>query len=60
MEKKVYIIIESKSEDYHGRYDTIISVHADYQLAMDKCDRLKKQNYNPNIEYCVDTYEITS
>ena len=46
MEKKVYIIIESKSEDY--------------QLAMDKCDRLKKQNYNPNIEYWVDTYEITS
>ena len=58
--EKVYIIIESKSEDYHGTYDTIISVHTDYQLAMDKRDKLYEENCKPNIEYCVDTYKIES
>jgi hypothetical protein len=54
----VYIIIESKHEDYHGEYREIIDVYGKEEDAKKEMDALNEENYNGNIEYWIDTYKL--
>lgn len=56
--KKVYIITELKSEDYHGTYETVISVHNNKENANARRIKLEEENYDYNIMYTVSEYPI--
>lgn len=56
---KVHVIIESKSVDYHGSYDEIVEIYANIEDAKNKIKELLDENNNGNIDYFIDTYNVT-
>ena len=55
---KAYLVIELKSEDYHGTYDTVISVHSTSESAKAKVDQLYKDLTSADTEYHFEVYNI--
>ena len=55
---KVHILIEQKSEDYHGTYKEIIAVFKNKEDAIKRMEQLREENYNCNIEYDYDTWNV--
>lgn len=58
--KTVYVVIEAKSEDYHGTYREIVSIYANKDTAMKKVNQLIEENYNCDTEYYYETYNVIS
>ena len=56
--EKVYVVIENKSEDYHGTYKEIIAIFNEKEAAVSKIKELEEENYNCNIEYDYDIYNV--
>lgn len=54
----VYVVIENKSEDYHGTYKEIIAIFNEKEAAVSKIKELEEENYNCNIEYDYDIYNV--
>ena len=55
---KVYLVIETKSEDYHGSNDTVLDVYKNLVQAEEKVLELEKENNNYDIEYGVYTFPV--
>ena len=55
---KVYVITKAKSEDYHGRYDTTIEVHAVQENAQKRVDTLIEENNESDVDYWYTTYHV--
>ena len=55
---KVHVVIEAKSEDYHGTYNEIIQIFSNRDDADKKVKELSETNYKSNIEYFIDTWNV--
>ena len=55
---KVYIVMKSESVDYHGTYHEIIQVYSNKEDADKKVKELSEDNYNVNIEYFIDIWNV--
>ena len=55
---KVYIVMKSESVDYHGTYNEIIQVYSNKEDADKKVKELSEDNYNVNIEYFIDIWNV--
>lgn len=55
---KVHVVIEAKSEDYHGTYNEIIQIFSNSDDADKKVKELSEINYKCNIEYFVETWKV--
>lgn len=55
---KVHVVIEAKSEDYHGTYNEIIQIFSNCDDADKKVKELSETNYKGNIEYFIDTWNV--
>jgi hypothetical protein len=55
---EVYLIIEAKSEDYHGTYKEVIGVYKNKDDALMKIKELEEDNSSCNTEYDYYTYNI--
>lgn len=55
---KVYLVIESKSEDYHGTYKDILCVYSNKDKAQKEVDRLMEKNNDYDTEYYFVSYHV--
>lgn len=55
---KVYIILELKSEDYHGTYKEIIAVYNNEEDCKTKIKELEEENNDYNIEYYHEVFNV--
>jgi predicted regulator of amino acid metabolism with ACT domain len=55
---KVHVVIEAKSEDYHGTYNEIVQIFANREDADKKVIELSGNNYKGNVEYFIDTWNV--
>ena len=55
---KVHVIIESKSEDYHGTYKEVIEVHSSKEKARERCNELKEKCGEYDTEYDYETFNL--
>lgn len=54
----IYIVIEAKSEDYHGTYKEIVGVYSTKKAAEEKAKALSDNNHIYDIEFYVDCYKL--
>ena len=55
---EVYVVIELKSEDYHGTYKEVIDVYASEDCARKACEILNRESSSCDIEYDWDVYNL--
>lgn len=55
---KVHILLELKSEDYHGTYKEIIAVYSNEEDCKAKRKELEEENYDCNIEYDHEVFNV--
>ena len=55
---KVFIIIEAKSEDYHGTYKEVVGVFKDLDKAENEVSRLTEENGDYNTEHYLEAFNI--
>lgn len=55
---KVHIILELKSEDYHGTYKEIVAVYGNEEDCKSKLKELEEENHYYNIEYWHEVFNV--
>ena len=56
--EKVYVVMQSKSEDYHGSYETVLGVKGKEEDARAMVKELESNCYDYNICYYVDIWNV--
>lgn len=54
----VHAIIERTSIDYCGSSDEILDIFGDIEIAKNEAIKLYNENYNVDIEYYVESFEL--
>lgn len=55
---KVHVILELKSEDYHGTYKEIVAVYSNEEDCKAKLKELEEENHYYNIEYWHEVFNV--
>ena len=56
--KKAYLVLENKSEDYHGTYTTPIKIFGTLKKAQKYVKSLEETNLDYDTHYTIETFNI--